>query len=241
MAIVLSVGVTALAAAQPQPQAAPVPAQAQLDERATLTQVLARLTLAAALGAALAFRPQRRSTLPRVPALIQTQIIVAVVGALVIVLVGGSLAHALGIGGAAKLVRYRAEVDDPRDASLMLCCLALGMAAGVGIYWFAAFGTAFVLAVVWVLEGLEPASRKAFMLTVKVEDSADLRDGVEQVLRSNGVRYQLRGQSENDLVFEASLPLAKKTGRLTSAILALADKNAMSVRWSDEQPGKKQP
>ena len=79
-----------------------------------------RLPLAALLGAALALRPRRRGTPPRTPAVIQTQIILAVVGAVVMLVVGASLARAFGIVGAANLIRYRSKIDDPKDAVVML-------------------------------------------------------------------------------------------------------------------------
>lgn len=44
---------------------------------------LVRLPIAAALGAALALRPRRRGTPIRQPAVVQTQIVLAVVGALI--------------------------------------------------------------------------------------------------------------------------------------------------------------
>ena len=47
-----------------------------------LKELLA-LPIAAICGAALAFRPVRRGTPPRDPAVIQTQIVLAIVGALV--------------------------------------------------------------------------------------------------------------------------------------------------------------
>ena len=64
-----------------------------------------RLPLAAVLGAGLAFRPRRRGTPPRQPAVIQTQILLAVVGSTVMLIVGQSLARAFGIVGVASLVR----------------------------------------------------------------------------------------------------------------------------------------
>ena len=77
--------------------------------------------------------------------MIQTQIILAVIGALVMLVVGSSLARAFGIVGAAGLVRYRAKVDDPKDAGVMLSTLAVGLASGVGLWVLAIFGTAFIL------------------------------------------------------------------------------------------------
>ena len=78
------------------------------------------------LGAALALRPRRKGTPPRMPAVVQTQIILAVVGALMMLVVGSSLARAFGIVGAANLIRYRAKIDDPKDAGVMLGRLPSG-------------------------------------------------------------------------------------------------------------------
>jgi hypothetical protein len=209
-----------------------------VSERAELLQAVVSLPIAAALGAALAFRPQRRGTPPRDPAVIQTQIILALVGALVMLVVGASLARAFGIVGAASLVRYRSKIDDPKDAGVMLSCLAIGLASGVGIYWIAALSTLFILAVVWVLESQEPESVKDFLLKLKGKDTGRLKDGLEKMLSKNGVRYELRTSSQDDLMYSVRLPLTKRTDRLTNAILELGEPQDLSVEWSDKKPGK---
>lgn len=106
-------------------------------EAVTVYEAVLSLPIAAALGAALAFRPPRRGTPPRNTAVIQTQIILAVVGALVMLVVGASLARAFGIVGAASLVRYRSKIDDPKDAGVMLSCLAIGLVNGheIAVEW----------------------------------------------------------------------------------------------------------
>ena len=45
--------------------------------------------------------------------------------------VGSSLARAFGIVGAAGLVRYRAKIEDPKDAGVMLSTLAVGQSIHV--------------------------------------------------------------------------------------------------------------
>ena len=82
-----------------------------------VARALLALPLAAVLGAVLAFRPRRRGTPPRSAPVIQTQIILAIVGAVVMLIVGASLARAFGIVGVASLIRYRAKIDDPKDAA----------------------------------------------------------------------------------------------------------------------------
>ena len=56
----------------------------------------------------------------------QTQIILAIVGAVVMFVVGSSLARAFGIVGAAGLIRYRAKLEDAKDAGVMLSTLSNG-------------------------------------------------------------------------------------------------------------------
>ena len=120
---------------------------------------LIRLPLAALLGAALALRPRRSGTPEREPAVVQTQIILAVVGSLIMLVVGASLARAFGIVGAANLIRYRSKIEDPKDAVVMLCALSVGLASGVGLYGLAVIGTVFIAACLWVIEGFEPQTR----------------------------------------------------------------------------------
>jgi hypothetical protein len=97
-----------------------------------LYHALIRLPAAALLSTILAFRPRRRGTPKRQAPVIQTQIVLALVGAMVMMVVGSSLARAFGIVGAAGLIRYRAKIEDPKDAVVMLSTLTIGLASGVG-------------------------------------------------------------------------------------------------------------
>jgi len=198
-------------------------------------EALLGMALAGGLGAALAFRPRRRGTPPRQPAVIQTQIILALVGALVMIVVGASLARAFGIVGAASLVRYRAKIDDPKDAGVMLACLALGLASGVGIYAVAVLSTLMILAAVWALESLEPEGRKDFLLKVEGGEPEKLKERLEELLRRSRVKHELRTTSKDDLVYSVELPLTKRTDRLTDAILALDKGEQLKVQWSDKK------
>jgi MgtC family len=132
---------------------------AQLD---SLWHAAARLPTAAFLSTVLAFRPRRRGTPKREAPVVQTQIVLALVGAMVMLVVGASLARAFGIVGAAGLIRYRAKISDPKDAGVMLSTLAIGLASGVGLYLFATFATLFVLAVLLVIESIDPEHYSLF-------------------------------------------------------------------------------
>src|SRR4030095_5636300 len=116
-----------------------------------------RLRFAAGLACVRALRPRRRGTPHRQAPVIQTQIILAVVGSVVMLVVGASLARAFGIVGAAGLGRYRAKIEDPKDAGVMLSTLAVGLATGVGLWMLAVFATIFILGLLWVRAGVGDA------------------------------------------------------------------------------------
>jgi uncharacterized membrane protein YhiD involved in acid resistance len=202
---------------------------------ASLGTAMVSLPLAAALGAMLAFRPRRRGTPPRSAPVIQTQIILAIVGAVVMLVVGASLARAFGIVGAASLIRYRAKIEDPKDAGVMLSTLSVGLASGVGLYALAIFGTIFVLAVLWVVESFEPERYKAFTLKVATKDPAGLRPRLEQLLRRHQVLFELRSSSQEEIWYEVQLPVGRRTDRLSNAVLALAPDEDTAVEWEDKK------
>ncbi len=197
-----------------------------------------RLPLAALLGTVLALRPRRGGTPERQPAVVQTQIILAVVGSLIMLVVGASLARAFGVAGAANLIRYRSKIDDPKDAVVMLCALSAGLASGVGLYGLAVIGTLFITVLLWFIEGFEPQTR-LFELTVKMgEKTADLRPKIEEILRRYKVRYELRTTSEESVLYFVTTPKALRTDRVSNVIMELGPDGKGEVSWEEKNKDK---
>jgi uncharacterized membrane protein YhiD involved in acid resistance len=201
-----------------------------------IDDAMVRLPLAAVLGAALALRPRRRGTPPRTAPVVQTQIILAVVGAVIMLVVGASLARAFGIVGAANLIRYRSKIEDPKDAVVMLCALAVGLAAGVGLYALSVFSTVFIGVALWVIESFEPKTGKEFLLTIKVGDKTDdLRPQIEQILRRYRCKYEIRVSSDAEVSYDVDVPLDIQTDRVTNALLKLDPEGHAAVDWADKK------
>jgi hypothetical protein len=207
----------------------------QAELRAGLSQAAVRLPLAALFGAALALRPRRASSPPRDPAVIETQIVLAIVGALIMIIVGASLARAFGIAGAANLIRYRAKIEDPKDAVVMLSTLALGLAAGVGLYGIAIAATFFLAATLWIIEGFETRVR-TFLLTVKLgERTSARRADVERMLKRAGTVFELRTAGDAELSYLVNAGASLKTEQLTAALTRLAPDGKAQIEWKDEK------
>lgn len=233
----------AAAAAQNPLAATPETALAASPDIAKFTaddlgHALLCLFVAAVLGALLAFRPRRAGGPPRVAHVTQSQIMMAIVGSLVMLIVGASLARAFAIAGTAGLVRYRAKIDDPKDASVMLACLAIGLASGVGLLYLATAGAFFIIGVLWLLEWREPWPAKVFELKVSHKKPEALKAQVEALLSRHKMKFDLRESTETHIAYSVEVPQGKKTDRISEAISALQGAEKVEVEWDAKKAAK---
>jgi hypothetical protein len=215
----------------------PFPEVAQLVAPTEFEMLFVRLPLAAVLGTALAFRPRRRSPGARKVVVMQTQIMLAVVGSVIMLVVGNSLSRAFGIVGAAGLIRYRSTIADPKDAVVMLSALAAGLAAGVGLYRFATGATIFMMIVLWLVEFFEPPARKYFELKIKTAAAVDVRPKAEGVLKGLGLEFELLVEDDDEIRYSVSAPVDVRT-RDVSDTLRLVGGSDVIVKWEPKKPDR---
>lgn len=195
------------------------------------------LPVTALLGAAMGYiRPVRKTLMPRSSHVIHTQVLLAVVGAIIILVVADSLSRAFAIVGAAGLVRYRSRIADPKDAGVLLMSLAIGLIMGTGALLLALFACFFAIAILWLLESLEPADRTQFDLTVESKNAHRVRPHIEHALRRKGVRFSLWGSTPTELRYEVSVPLNRRLGKLTKAMRSLDKHDDLVIDWRLKKP-----
>jgi uncharacterized membrane protein YhiD involved in acid resistance len=214
----------------PAAEAAPL-----FEASSEIRMAIERLSLAALFGTALAFRPRRRSQGGRNVVVIQTQIMLAVVGAVIMLVVGNSLSRAFGIVGAAGLIRYRASIADPKDAVVMLCALASGLSVGVGLYRLGVIATLFMMVLLWSIEWLEPPPRKQFELRIKTTAAVDFRSKAEDVMKGLSVEFDLMVEEPDELRYAVSAPVTLRT-RDVSDTLRLVGGDDVICRWEEKRP-----
>jgi uncharacterized membrane protein YhiD involved in acid resistance len=81
-----------------------------------------------------------------------TLVFVATVVAIVMMVIGNSLARAFALVGALSIIRFRSVVKDTKDMSYIFMSLAAGMAAGTSSYFLAIFGSGFLAVAALVLD-----------------------------------------------------------------------------------------
>ena len=188
--------------------------------------ILLRLACAFALGTFVAHHPWRVLVAPRAPRVhadtAQTQAIIAVAGALLVIVIGDSLARAFGLVGLGTFIRFRTGVKDPRDVAVLFVMIGIGMACGLGLVGTAGVGALFVSAVLAVFDRWAPPRRRELRISVEAADPARVRDAVR-----------------------AAYPLARAVGvrredgsaRTSFSVLATDDEDALTILDSLQRHG----
>ena len=133
--------------------------------------VLARLILAGVLGAFLGYRLWRRllpDTLPPTREIAQAQTLIAVAGALMVVVIGQSTARAFGLVGLGGFIRFRSGIKDTRDAAVMFVMIGVGMACGLGAVPMAVVATLFTSVVLAMFDAGHRARLRLRKVTIDV-------------------------------------------------------------------------
>jgi hypothetical protein len=211
---------------------------------ASVGTILFRFLLAALLGAALAFRPRKSVlVLKRNPYVSQTQILLAIVAAALMIVVGDNAARAFGIFAAVSLVRFRTNIRDPKEVTVLLISLAIGLASGVGRYELALTLVLFSMIVLWLLEWREGSQvLRSMVVKVVTRNATASQRALRQIFKKHGFDSELRGlQREKDentagsLVYTVDVSPAITTDELSEDILSLDERNIDSIEWEQKK------
>jgi Domain of unknown function (DUF4956) len=211
---------------------------------ATAARITLRFSLAAFLAGLLAFRPRRGlSYSRRNPFVAQTQILMAVVASSMMMVVGDSAARAFGIFAAASLVRFRTNIRDPKEITVLLICLGVGLAAGVGRWDMALILTLFVLLALAVLEYFEQSQVfRSMELCVETRNVGTTNAVLTKMFSRHGFDAELRElnrQDEDDpmgkIVYLVNLNSGVNTSHLSEELLAADTDNIDTVEWDQKE------
>ena len=209
-----------------------------------IPRIIVRLTLAALLAALLAFRPRKDLPLrQRNLYVAQTQILLAVVASALMMIVGDNAARAFGIFAAVSLVRFRTNIKDPKEITVLLLSLSLGLATGVGRWDLALVLCLFVLPLLWLLESREESELyRAMELTVKTKDTDKIQEVLKGIFQRHRLETELRQLDQPDdddplgcIMYYVSLPPKVSTDQISDEIRALDPQNVDAIEWEQKK------
>lgn len=217
---------------------------APLEQKSSVAgtvEIIERLLLAVILSGILAFRPRKNvSIFKRSLFVSQTQILLAVVAAALMLIVGDNTARAFAIFAAVSLVRFRTNIRDPKEITVLLISLALGLAAGVGRWDLGIALCLFALALLWLLEFRESEqSFRSMELTVKTRDPDRSQEILKKIFGRAKIDAEVRElvpADENNpigsITYYLNLRLSMTTDELSDRILAADPENTEGIQWS---------
>jgi hypothetical protein len=151
-----------------------------------LSELLTRISLAALLGGAIAFRFWR-VLMPFVPrpsaSQAQAQTLIAAAAAVMVVVIGDSPARAFGLVGLGSFIRFRTGLSDPRDAAVLFVMIGVGMSAGLGLHAMAIGATIFVSLLLMWFDASRGRRVVETRVTIQAADAAHVELRLRELFR----------------------------------------------------------
>jgi uncharacterized membrane protein YhiD involved in acid resistance len=127
-------------------------------------------------------------------------IALSLITAIVIMVIGNNLARAFGLVGAMSIIRFRTAVKDVQDIVFIFFSLAVGMAAGVGMYALAFLSSGMVGGALLLLSrfGNYAQKKQEYMLLLSYEPAAGVEAPYLPLLEKYCKRHQLINTKSDD-------------------------------------------
>jgi len=164
----------------------------------------------------------------------QAQILLCVSGALMMVIIGDSLARAFGIAGAASIIRFRTPVDDPKDTIILFLALGMGMACGLGAFAVAGLGTAFLAAVLWYLSRSVEGDARPMIVAMTAEGGEFPANLAQEIFARHGISFETRGITPGDtpeMKFKVDIVPGISLDQLSEELRNANGSTIRSVTW----------
>jgi anti-anti-sigma factor len=174
------------------------------------------------------------------PALDQAQVLLCISGALMMIIIGNSVARAFGIAGAASIIRFRTPVEDARDITILFILMGLGMAAGLGALAVAGLGTLFLCAMIPILNVFSSERPRQMNVEIIAEDREFPMAHVHHVFAVNAIMFEPREVSQGDEATAKYLTTLKPTDSLedlSAQLMGDGKKGIKNVSWSPPKRG----
>lgn len=155
-------------------------------------------------------------------------IIIAILGATVMMVVQSNIVAAVGLLGAFSLIRFRTILKETRDVAFLFFALAVGVAVGTANYSIALFVTVLLSVIIMLLNKYNFGSMRGsdFILTVLAENhfgEADYRDIFDGYLRGfNLLHAKLLDDKRQEFAFSLNFKDPSQVGQFLAELKDIA-------------------
>ncbi len=176
---------------------------------------------------------------PLARSLEQAQILLCVAGCLMMIIIQGSVARALGIAGAASIIRFRTPVDDPKDTVILFMLLSLGLTCGLGNLPVAGLGTIFLCAFLYILDKVVATLPRAIMLHITASGDELPSAHIHGILHNHDIKAEAREISPTSVKYFATVPSRVLLEDVSTELMNSGNAGLKSVVWEAPKKGKR--
>jgi hypothetical protein len=184
--------------------------------------VLLKLSSAALIGLLVTAVHRGERDRPVSRSMEHAQTLLCVSGAMMMIIIGNSLARAFGIAGAAAIIRFRTPVDDPRDTTILFLLMALGMAAGIGALSLAGLGALCLCLLLPFLDRFSDPAPRVMSAEFVARGTTFPSTYVQEVFARHGVGFETREVSHGEAAkvkYRATMTAAVSLDDLSAELL----------------------
>lgn len=124
---------------------------------------------------------------------------------LIMCVIGNNIALSLGMVGALSIIRFRTAIKDPRDASYIFWCIAVGISCGVSYYFLASVGTGLIFLVLLAMGNIKSNDRYLLIIHGTAQTSAAIEESILRKCEGKALlRVKNQGREEVEFIYELS-------------------------------------
>jgi uncharacterized membrane protein YhiD involved in acid resistance len=207
----------------------------------SLPVVFGKLLLAALIGAIVGYRHRIHVE----EYIVQAHVVIALTGALMMIIIGNEIVRAFGLVGAGSIIRYRTPVRDPRALASLFVTMGLGIAVGTGLFELALMGAVLIVLIQGVFASIAtrlPVTlynpQRGYTLEIVSTDGPGTLQRVREAFTDSDIRYRLLeydARAKKDGLVKMTLVVEAGAHFTTEELTLLVFRDGVqSVSWEED-------
>ncbi len=135
-----------------------------------------------------------------------TLLLLSMITAMVMNIIGSSVALSLGMVGALSIVRFRTAIKDPRDTAYIFWAICIGLGVGTDNYYIVTIGTV-IVAVVAIISSFIIKIEESYLLVVRCTNlsSEKVRMKIFENYHACKLRSQTTINNDTEMIYQIKL------------------------------------
>lgn len=167
-------------------------------------------------------------------------IMLTLVTTLVMNVIGNNVALSLGMVGALSIIRFRTPIKDPRDATYLFWCIAVGICCGVSEYLIAAVGSGIIFLLLLIFGSVKSNDKYLLIIHGNRENDKEIETQILTIFEGLALMRVKNTTRENvEYIYELSRKMIdkakKRNANITDNLYNISGIKSVNVVCQNEE------